>query len=190
MLAPVGCSRLRSPKGDQDYAHRETVFASAFAQPSYGNCVGFDLCAADSPDTVLRERRVVVVDPSTGRAIPQRHPPAIHITISVDLQAVVDLTSDENCDALGIDANDLVAEWRAFPAASKTPPTHLIGEAARTAGIEALIVPSARVAGTKNIAIIIDRLRTGSHFEIYRPEGFPDGTATRLDGDYKQLPID
>jgi hypothetical protein len=78
----------------------------------------------------------------------------------------------------------LVSEWRALLAESKIPPTHLLGEAAREAAIEALLVPSARLSGTKNIAIITDRLRIGSFFEIYRPEGFAPGTATRLDGRY------
>jgi hypothetical protein len=69
-------------------------------------------------------------------------------------------------------------------AESKIPPTHLLGEAAREAAIEALLVPSARLSGTKNIAIITDRVRIGSFFEIYPPEGFVPGTATRVDGRY------
>jgi hypothetical protein len=44
--------------------------------------------------------------------------------------------------------------------------------------------PSARLSGTKNIAVITDRLRIGSFFEIDRPEGFAPGTATRVDGRY------
>ncbi len=140
------------------------------------------LYAAETEDTVVRETRAVVVDPATGVRIAQRHPPAVHLTINVDLQVVVDLTNEDNCDALGIHVEDLLVEWRAMLATSKTPLTHVIGEAARAAAAEALIVPSARLLGTKNIAIIPDRLRTGSFFEIYRPEGFAPGTPTRVDG--------
>jgi RES domain-containing protein len=108
------------------------------------------------------------------------------MTINVDLQFVVNLTDVDNCDALGLHPDDLVSEWRALLAESKVPPTHLLGEAARKAAIEALLVPSARLSGTKNIAIITDRLRIGSFFEIYRPEGFVPGTATRVDGRFHQ----
>ncbi len=106
------------------------------------------------------------------------------MTITVDLQSVVDLTNDENRNALGLHSDDLVSEWRDLLAKFTLPPTHRIGEAAREADIEALLVPSARVSGSKNIAIIIDRLRNGSFFEIYRPAGFVPGTATRVDGRY------
>jgi hypothetical protein len=53
---------------------------------------------------------------------------------------------------------------------------------ARGAAVEALLVRSARLSGTKNIANIIDRLRIGSFFKIYRPEGFVPGIPTRVDG--------
>jgi RES domain-containing protein len=142
------------------------------------------LYAANSADTVLRETRAVVVDPATGRPISLPLPPAVHMTINVDLQSVVDLTIVENCDVLGLHPDDLVNEWRALLAESKVPPTHQVGAAAREADVEALLVPSARLSGTKNIAIIIDRLRIGSFFEIYRPEGFAPGTAIRVEGQY------
>ena len=137
------------------------------------------LYAADSEDTVLRETRGVVADPATGRPIPQRLPPAVHMTINVDLQCVVN------------HGRRKLRRSRPAPrrsgqrlAVSQIPPTHLLGEAARAAAIEALLVPSARLSGTKNIAVITDRLRIGSFFEIYRPEGFAPGTATRVDGRY------
>lgn len=151
---------------------------------------GFEiLYAADSEDAVLRETRAVVVDPNTGLAVPQRHPPRVHFTVNLDLQFMVDLTDATNCDAIGVHSDDLVSEWRTFLAASKTPPTHVIGDAARAADIEALLVPSARLPGTKNIAIVTDRLRIGSFVEIHRPEGFPAGTIVRIDGTYRAAPV-
>ena len=138
--------------------------------------------AAEHEDAVTRETRAVVLDPASGRAISRPHPPTVHLTINVELQSVVDLTDVDIREALCIEPGDLLSEWRTMLAARKTPPTHLIGEAANDAELEALLVPSARFLGTRNIAIIIDRLRIGSSLEIYRPEGFPPGTAIRLDG--------
>jgi hypothetical protein len=44
------------------------------------------------------------------------------MTIDVDLQCVVDLTDDKNCDALGLHPGDLITEWRALLAESKIRP--------------------------------------------------------------------
>jgi RES domain-containing protein len=97
------------------------------------------------------------------------------------LQLVVDLTDSAVCAALAIKPKDLLVEWRDLVALKKRVATHTIGAAALKAGVEALLVPSARLNGAKNIAILVENLRIGSSIEIYRPEGFPSGTPTRID---------
>ena len=140
------------------------------------------LYAAADRDTVPRETGAVVVDPATGVSISLPKPPSVDITIDVDLQRAVDLTNDAVCKALGIRSASLLLEWRGLAFRRKTVPTHRIGCSAFAARVEALIVPSARSTGAKNIAILIENLLRGSSIAIVRPEGFPAGTVVRIDG--------
>jgi len=63
------------------------------------------------------------------------------------------------------------------PAAAKTSSheltRHAIARAARQAGIEALIVPSARRQGGKNLAVFLDNLGKSSRPLIVNPEDLP-----------------
>jgi RES domain-containing protein len=140
------------------------------------------LYAAQERDTVPRETRAIIVDPVSGALISTSQPPSIYLTINVVLRLVVDLTDSAVCGALAINPKDLLVEWRDLVALKKRVATHIIGAAALKAGVEALLVPSARLSGTKNIAILVDNLRVGSSIEVDRPEGFPPGTPTRIDG--------
>lgn len=63
--------------------------------------------------------------------------------------------------------------WRLIVAQGNVPITQTLGAVAREADIEALLVPSAKYAGSTNVAIIRDRLREGSNFSIHKPDGFP-----------------
>jgi hypothetical protein len=98
------------------------------------------------------------------------------------LQHVVDLTKSETLRMLDVAATELTTEWRAHLLAGETPITHEIGAAARAAGIEALMYPSARVSGSANLAVIVDRLRRGSRLRINPAEGFDPRATIEITG--------
>jgi RES domain-containing protein len=144
----------------------------------YNAAGGFEaFYIARSPDTTLYELQVI-----SPRSAPTRTKPLITFTIEVDLQAVVDLTSRANVHALGLTPADLIVEWKAVLIAGGVPITHDIGSAARDAGVEAIIVPSARQPGATNLVIFPDRLRHGSSVRIDPPDGFPPGTRLVISG--------
>jgi RES domain-containing protein len=113
---------------------------------------------------------------------PKRIIPLALFTVDVDLQHVVDLTTDAALRALNVSVAQLTAEWRVVTLAGKRPITHDIGAAAREAEFEALLYPSARVDGATNLAIIVDRLRRGSTLSINPAEGFVPGTTIEVNG--------
>lgn len=138
---------------------------------------------ASSPDTTLYELRVIA-----PKRPPQRTKPLITFTIDVDLQATVDLTNAANVNALALAPADLLVEWKAILIAGNVPITHDIGQAARDADVEALIVPSARKLGATNLVIFRDRLRLGSSIHISPPAGFPSSAQTAIAGSYNCRP--
>jgi RES domain-containing protein len=93
-------------------------------------------------------------------------------SVDVELQHVVDLTKDETLRLFGVTADELTEDWRAIVLDEKIPITHAIGAAAREAGVEALVYPSARLSGASNLAVIVDRLRCGARLRINPPDGF------------------
>ncbi len=139
---------------------------------------GFEIFyVALSPATTLYEVQALSL-----RGAPKRVPPIIIFTVEYTLQRVVDLRAGAAQRALGVDGAVLRSDWKADVAAGRIPATHKIGIAARTAGVEALIVPSARHAGAANMCIIVDRLRRGSIIEIKPATGFSAGTTTVVEG--------
>jgi hypothetical protein len=103
-------------------------------------------------------------------------------SVDCELRHVVDLTRDETLRTIRVTADDLTDDWRAIVLEGKVPITHDIGAAARAAGVEALIYPSARLSGASNLAVIVDRLRRGSRLRINPPDGFDPGVATEIAG--------
>jgi RES domain-containing protein len=95
-----------------------------------------------APNAEVALRETQAVDPSS---VPKRIMPLTLFTIDVELQRVVDLADDGTLGVLGVTADELTTEWRAAVFAGTTPITHAIGEAARTAEVDALIYPCARV---------------------------------------------
>lgn len=139
------------------------------------------LYAADGAPTALHETNIVVRAPD-GRQVTVVTAPYILFTVAYTLQVVVDLTDPQTQLNLGVTPEELKGDWRLIVSSKKTPITHRIGRAARAAGVEALIVPSAKNSGTTNIAIIIDQLLVDSSYEIAQPDGFRAGTPTRENG--------
>lgn len=135
------------------------------------------LYAAPGAPTALRETNILIQLPDGSmKTVPTN--PNILIAIDIELSHTVDLTDRDIQTALRIDLRDLLVNWRTIVKRGHMPITQRIGRAARSAGIEALIVPSARHYGEKNIAIIPDQMLTTSRISIVDPAGFPVGTQT------------
>lgn len=95
----------------------------------------------------------------------EHHPVPRHrlARIQLGLHRVLDLTDPATLTALGLRAEDLVADnWE---------PTQRIGAAARAAGFEGLLVPSAAGPG-RNLVIFPDRLDTRSRIRSLGPRPF------------------
>jgi RES domain-containing protein len=132
---------------------------------------------APNPEVALRETRATASD-----SPPRRIAPLTLFSVDVELQQIVHLTKDEIRRALGVTSADLTTDWHAIVLHGQTPITHGIGAAARAAGFEALIYPSARAPGAANLAVIVERLRVGSKLSINPPDGFEPGVATEVIG--------
>lgn len=84
--------------------------------------------------------------------------PRVLLVVESELQKVLDLTDDETRRHWGLDGEDLVSgDYRACQD---------VGRAARRAGYEAVLYPSAARDGGRNLAVFVDRLRPGSRLEI------------------------
>ena len=139
------------------------------------------LYMAHQGDTVLREIRLVQ-DDASGAIVTIPTPPYILMTVHYEVSFAVDLCDSDVQTRLGITPDFLVQHWEIDDLKGKVPITHDLGRAARAAGIEALIVPSARHPGYQNIAIIKDQLLTTSFVRIHQPDGFDPGVETETRG--------
>ena len=108
--------------------------------------------------------------------------PRIIFTVDVELQRVVDLTDDVVCALLRVSFDELITPWRLIVALRRVPTTHALGAAARRAGVEALIVPSAQHPGSKNLVVMPDRMLAGSSVTIHQPRGFAAGVGVTIEG--------
>lgn len=140
------------------------------------------LYLAKTPDTAAREVGLVVLDPVTGKEIVVAKEPQILLTIGATLQFVVDLRDTKVRTALGVTKRALLCNWEDEVHHGRVPPTHELGRAARDAGVEALISPSAKHAGW-NLNVIYENLIVGSNVEIHAASpGFAPGIITRYEG--------
>jgi hypothetical protein len=89
-------------------------------------------------------------------------------------------------EALKLDDNVLKGEWEVDILNGKKPLTQDIGHAARAAGIEAIIVPSARNPGCKNTNFIVDQLLQTSSICIHDAEGFDHDAVVDIRGTKKK----
>jgi len=96
----------------------------------------------------------------------------------VELESVLDLTGP-GAERIGVQRDELVTvDWEAENRASRECLPQAIGRAARLAGYEALLVPSAATLGA-NLVIFPDRLRARSRVRAHGLKGLrtKDGPA-------------
>jgi RES domain-containing protein len=92
--------------------------------------------------------------------------PRVLVGIEVKVSAVLDLSNIEIRRRLGVNLQDLAQPWWPMQEAGFEALTQAIGRAARDAGFEAVILPSARRKGGINFNVFPDRLRAGSSVAV------------------------
>ena len=97
--------------------------------------------------------------------------PRLLVAIEFDLRRVLDLTTAEARDALGITFDEFRDEdWRKMEAAGTESCTQAFGRAAYEIGANAILVPSARVPDGVNIAYFPENLEQSAEATICEPE--------------------
>jgi RES domain-containing protein len=76
--------------------------------------------------------------------------------VAVNLDRVLDLTSNATQSPLGLRPEQMIAEWLIQQRQGDEALTQAIGRAARVNGLQGLIVPSARRTGFANLAMFPD----------------------------------
>lgn len=101
--------------------------------------------------------------------------PTVIASARVSLAKVLELQDDLLDDAIGFSLSDLLAEdWAAIQAGGEESWSQAVGRGCKLAGFEAMIVPSARLTGGKNIVVFPDNLQKGSSIEIEHKDLLPD----------------
>jgi RES domain-containing protein len=101
--------------------------------------------------------------------------PTVIACASVSLGHVLELQDDLLDSAIGFSLSDLIAEdWEAIQAVGEESWSQAVGRGCKLAGFEAMIVPSARHLGGKNIVVFPENLRKSSTIEIEHQDLLPD----------------
>jgi RES domain-containing protein len=88
--------------------------------------------------------------------------PRLLLVVKAELQQVLDLTDEENRRRWSLSSKEIISdEYRTCQE---------VGRAARKAGYEAVLFPSAAREGGRNLAVFTDRLRPGSTLEVTEKE--------------------
>ena len=100
--------------------------------------------------------------------------PRVLAGANTKLSAVFDLTSLAIRRNIGFTLQELLEEdWKGIQAAGEESWSQAIGRGCRAAGLEALLVPSARRRHGKNLVIFPDQLVLGSVLEPIAPHELP-----------------
>ena len=96
------------------------------------------------------------------------------VGINVDIQLAIDLTDKSILRALKVSMRQLLAEdWQANQNAGRTSKSQMFGAAAKTAGLEGLLVPSAKHPTGKNLVVFPDNLKNKSSISVMDPTDLP-----------------
>jgi RES domain-containing protein len=93
--------------------------------------------------------------------------PRTFVAIEFDLARVIDLTDGAVRRSLGVsEKRVLECDWRVEAAAGWNPLTQEIGEGARLAELEALVVSSAADRGGRNLVVFVENLLPESRLSV------------------------
>jgi len=96
--------------------------------------------------------------------------PRIFVAIDVLLSRVLDLRDRQVLRALGVTRARIVhCNWRALGAEGERPVTQIIGEAACTVSLEAILVPSSARNGGSNLVAFPGSLGPAARLTIRKP---------------------
>lgn len=140
------------------------------------------LYVSDTQITALHEVQSVYTN--IKKIVAVRQPPRAMLSIDLEVTRVIDLRSRLSLDALKMTADDLKQPWKIAQDQGRRIHTQDIGEAARHAEIEGLLVPSARVSDGTNLVVFLDRLRIRSTVTLYRGDN-PALPGIRIIGQFK-----
>ena len=105
--------------------------------------------ASDSPETAMAEALATV---RYYRLPVHAFAPRCFVSLSFDLERVLDLTDGETRRRIGFSRRRMVeTDWRAKMAAGVLPLTQLVGRAAADSGLDGLLVPSGARRDGKNV---------------------------------------
>ena len=100
--------------------------------------------------------------------------PHVRVAINLKLQHVLDITQATVLKILGLTRKDIAAvDWEAEQIAGNEALTQAIGRIAWEERLEAIIVPSSRDVGGKNLVLFPGRRRTGSSWKISGAKDLP-----------------
>lgn len=100
--------------------------------------------------------------------------PKVQVAVTFDLHNVLDITPNAVLKALGVTRRELAAvDWEAEQDAGQEALTQAIGRLAFDERLEALIVPSSRVVGGKNLILFPGRRIAGSSWKISGAKHLP-----------------
>jgi RES domain-containing protein len=100
--------------------------------------------------------------------------PLVFVAVTVELQAVLDLTDRESQRILGVTARTMRSTpWRTLQEQGQEAVTQALGRIAWEQRLEGVLVPSSRVAGAVNVVLFPGRRREGSLWRIPRAKMLP-----------------
>jgi hypothetical protein len=179
---------------------RTRVTCSRFYDPYSASPQFPTLYLADSPLVAMFEALALFGSPAMpGGPVPAPRGSWTVLTVHVQLQAVVDLSSTTSQAWLDVSAQELTGDWPGYRLRSRATnvaaptgaaPTQMLGEAIHSdlRGLEGFCTVSAKVPTNRNLIVFPDMLRAGSFVEyewddgdhVYRVDhDDPDGRSIR-----------
>jgi RES domain-containing protein len=105
---------------------------------------------------------------------PAKTRPRVFAAVSFRLQEILDLTATKVASILALDFDKILkVDWKAVQDAGRESLSQAIGRIAWELKLEGIIVPSAVLAGEKNIAVFPGRRQRGSSWKIQGARDLP-----------------
>ena len=123
-----------------------------------------------------------------GRSFPNPHLTMVMLNVQVDLQSVVDLSSEPILRSISTTAQEMTGDWIGYQdrmfggtnvkGSSGLAPTQELGWEMKKLGFEGFLAISAKISTNQNLIVFPENLRRGSSVEFQHP----DRSLFRIDG--------